>query len=117
MKKTMTKAKRVGSILDLAQTRFDLEAGMEDPLAGLRAINFRLGYNDYEHIEFEGSGEAGTVFATEALEARLEFTHHELFGFEGATGFQLSNREFSAIGEEAFVQPVDYPDAWDLVLG
>lgn len=96
-----------GSILDLAQTRFDLEAGMEDPLAGLRAINFRLGYNDYEHIEFEGSGEAGTVFATEALEARLEFTHHELFGFEGATGFQLSNREFSAIGEEAFVQPVD----------
>ena len=96
-----------GSILDLSQTRFDLEAGVEDPLAGLRAINFRLGYNDYEHIEFEGSGEAGTVFATEALEARLEFTHDAWLGFEGATGVQLSNRKFSAIGEEAFVKPVD----------
>ena len=39
-------------------------------------------YNDYEHVEF-----AGTVFA-EALST------HDL-------------TEFSAIGEEAFVQPVD----------
>lgn len=96
-----------GSILDLSQTRFDLEAGLADPFAGVSAVNFRLGYNDYEHVEFEGSGEAGTVFATEALETRLEFTLDSFMGFEGATGIQLSNREFSAIGEEAFVQPVD----------
>ena len=95
-----------GAVLDLAQTRFDLEAGMENPLAGIQALNFRLGYNDYEHVEFEGSGEAGTVFATEALESRLELTH-DAFGFEGASGIQISSREFSAIGEEAFVQPVD----------
>lgn len=96
-----------GSILDLSQTRFDIEAGLESPFAGINAMNFRLGYNDYEHVEFEGSGEEGTVFATEAFESRLEFTHDDFFGFEGATGVQLSNREFSAIGEEAFVQPVD----------
>jgi len=96
-----------GSILDLSQTRFDIEAGLENPFAGISAMNFRLGYNDYEHVEFEGSGEEGTVFATEAFESRLEFTHDDFFGFEGATGVQLSNREFSAIGEEAFVQPVD----------
>ena len=95
-----------GAVLDLAQTRFDLEAGMENPLAGIQALNFRLGYNDYEHVEFEGSGEAGTVFATEALESRLELTH-DAFGFDGASGIQISSREFSAIGEEAFVQPVD----------
>ena len=95
-----------GAVLDLAQTRFDLEAGMESPLAGIQALNFRLGYNDYEHVEFEGSGEAGTVFATEALESRFEFTHDAL-GFEGASGIQISSRQFSAIGEEAFVQPVD----------
>jgi iron complex outermembrane receptor protein len=96
-----------GSILDLSQTRFDIEAGLENPFAGISAMNFRLGYNDYEHVEFEGSGEEGTVFATKAFESRLEFTHDDFFGFEGATGVQLSNREFSAIGEEAFVQPVD----------
>ena len=96
-----------GSILDLSQTRFDIEAGLENPFAGISAVNFRLGYNDYEHVEFEGSGEEGTVFATKAFESRLEFTHDDFFGFEGATGVQLSNREFSALGEEAFVQPVD----------
>ena len=96
-----------GSILDLEQTRLDLEAGLENPFSGVSAMNFRLGYNDYEHIEFEGSGEGGTTFATEALEARLEFTNEYVFGFEGVTGVQLSSREFSAIGEEAFVRPVD----------
>ena len=100
-------AEEGGSILDLSQTRFDIEAGLENPFAGVSAMNFRLGYNDYEHVEFEGSGEEGTVFATKAFESRLEFTHDDFFGFEGATGVQLSNREFSAIGAEAFVQPVD----------
>ena len=100
-------AEEGGSILDLSQTRFDIEAGLENPFAGISAMNFRLGYNDYEHVEFEGSGEEGTVFATKAFESRLEFTHDDFLGFEGATGVQLSNREFSAIGEEAFVQPVD----------
>jgi iron complex outermembrane receptor protein len=32
-----------GSILDLSQTRFDLEAGIEDPLAGLEANQFPPG--------------------------------------------------------------------------
>jgi len=96
-----------GAFLDLAQTRFDMEAGLENPFGGVNALNFRLGYNDYEHVEFEGNGEAGTVFATEALETRLEFTHDDFFGLAGATGIQLSNRKFSALGDEAFVQPVD----------
>jgi len=100
-------AEEGGSILDLSQTRFDIEAGLENPFAGISAVNFRLGYNDYEHVEFEGGGEEGTVFTTKAFESRLEFTHDDFFGFEGATGVQLSNREFSALGEEAFVQPVD----------
>ena len=100
-------AEEGGSILDLSQTRLDIEAGLENPFAGISAMNFRLGYNDYEHVEFEGSGEEGTVFTTKAFESRLEFTHDDFLGFEGATGVQLSNREFSAIGEEAFVQPVD----------
>ena len=94
-------------VLDLSQTRIDAEAGLDAPFAGFSSLNLRLGFNDYEHTEVEGNGEAGTVFATEALEARLELTHEPLWGFEGATGLQVSSREFSALGEEAFVQPVD----------
>jgi iron complex outermembrane receptor protein len=95
------------AILDLSQTRIDIEGGLDAPMEGVRSINLRLGYNDYEHTEFEGNGEAGTVFATEALEARLELTHEALWGFVGAAGVQVSTREFSALGEEAFVRPVD----------
>lgn len=96
-----------GAVLDLDQTRFDVEAGLESPFAGFSNLNFRLGYNDYEHVEFEGNGEAGTTFANEALEGRLELVHEVGSDYEGATGVQFSTREFSAIGEEAFVQPVD----------
>ena len=94
-------------ILDLSQTRIDGEFGLHNPLAGFSRANLRLGFNDYEHTEFEGNGEAGTVFATEAMEGRLELVHEPFMGFEGATGVQFSTREFSALGEEAFVPPVD----------
>ncbi len=94
-------------VLDLSQTRIDAEAGLDAPFAGFSSLNLRLGFNDYEHTEVEGNGEAGTVFATEALEGRLELTHEPLWGIEGATGIQVSTRDFSALGEEAFVQPVD----------
>ena len=96
-----------GAFLDLDQTRVDIEGGLEAPFAGFTHLNFRLGYNDYEHIEFEGNGEPGTVFANEAMEGRFELVHGEASDFEGAMGVQFSTREFSAIGEEAFVQPVD----------
>ena len=93
-------------ILDLKQTRIDLEAGFESPFEGARNMNIRFGYNDYEHTEVEGN-EGGTTFATEAWESRFELTHDTLLGFDGAFGLQLSDREFSAIGEEAFIEPVD----------
>lgn len=94
-------------VLDLSQTRVDFEAGLDEPFAGFSGLNLRVGFNDYEHTEFEGNGEAGTVFSTEAMEGRFELVHNPLWGFEGATGIQYSTREFSALGEEAFVQPVD----------
>lgn len=94
-------------ILDLEQTRVDLEWGQQDPLAGIKSLNLRVGYNDYEHIEFEPDGGLGTTFKSEAYEARLEFVHQECGGLEGSFGLQASDQEFSALGEEAFVDPVD----------
>jgi len=94
-------------LIDLSQTRFDLEAQLNDPFAGIESINFRLGVNDYMHDELEPNGEIGTSFNNEAWEGRVELRHQNIAGFEGAFGVQLGSREFSAIGEEAFVPPVD----------
>jgi len=94
-------------MIDLEQTRFDLEAQLNNPFSGVESINIRFGYNDYEHNEFEGNGELGTLFSNEAWEGRIELRHESWAGFEGALGLQLGEREFSAIGEEAFVPPVD----------
>lgn len=93
--------------IDLSQTRFDIEAQLNNPFAGIENINFRLGINDYEHDEFESNGEVGTRFSNEAWEGRVELRHESLAGFEGTLGIQLGDREFSAVGEEAFVPPVD----------
>ncbi len=94
-------------VLGLEQTRVDLEAGLEQPFRGIESVNFRVGFNDYEHTEVEGSGEIGTRFTTEAVEGRIAFAHEEVGGIAGTFGLQLSQREFAAIGEEAFVEPVD----------
>ncbi|MEM9623325.1 MAG: Plug domain-containing protein, partial [Pseudomonadota bacterium] len=93
--------------LDLEQTRIDFEAGLSEPFAGIESINLRIGANDYEHIEVEGNGEPGTTFSTEAYEARIELVHEEALGIKGSFGVQVSQREFEADGEEAFVRPVD----------
>ena len=97
-------------IVDLEQTRVDLEAGLDDPFGGFENLNVRLGINDYEHAENE-AGEVGTVFSNEAWEARAELTHGPAAGWRGALGVQLGDREFSVVGEEAFTPPVDTSSA------
>ncbi len=94
-------------MIDLSQTRFDIQGQMNNPINGIESMNFRLGINDYEHNEFESNGEIGTRFKNKAWEGRAELRHESWFGFDGALGLQLGKREFSAVGEEAFVPPVD----------
>lgn len=93
--------------IDLRQTRYDLEAQVNNPFAGVEKINARLGINDYQHDEIEGNGEIGTSFDNQAWEGRVELSHAPIADFTGALGLQLSGREFSALGEEAFVPPVE----------
>ena len=97
-----------GVIIDLRQRRVDF-AGEYEFEGFLEKATFRLGYADYEHIEFEPNGEQGTVFSNEGWEGRLELVNRErnaLGGkLRGAQGIQVRTREFSAIGEEAFVPP------------
>lgn len=91
--------------IDLVQDRFDAAGQIEKPFNGMRSINFRVGYNDYMHTEFEGPGEAGTIFENRAWESRLEFNHAPVGPFIGTAGIQFQDRDFDAIGEEAFVPP------------
>jgi len=97
-------------IVDLEQTRIDLKAALADPFGGFESLSFRLGINDYEHVENE-AGEAGTAFSNQAWEARAELTHGPAGGWRGAFGIQLGDREFSVAGEEAFTPPVDTSSA------
>ncbi len=93
-------------LLELEQTRVDFELGVENPFANFTSLNVRLGYNDYEHQEIEPNGEVATRFENEAWELRAELVYEQA-DWTGAFGFQHLDREFSAVGEEAFVPPVD----------
>ncbi|MGI9259985.1 MAG: TonB-dependent receptor [Gammaproteobacteria bacterium] len=92
--------------IDLDQTRIDLKGGWVSSGGFIEAVNYRLGINDYEHQELEGA-EVGTLFSNDAFEGRVEFLHRPLSMSDGAFGIQFGEREFSAIGDEAFIPPVD----------
>ncbi|HKY61748.1 MAG TPA: TonB-dependent receptor [Gemmatimonadota bacterium] len=96
--------------IDLEQRRVDVEGELERPLGFLRGLRFRLGTNDYEHVELEGA-EVGTRFTNDAWEARVEAPHGGREGLSGAVGLQFGSNEFAAIGEEAFVPPSE-TDSW-----
>ncbi|MES2709036.1 MAG: TonB-dependent receptor [Verrucomicrobiota bacterium] len=100
--------------IDLDQSRWDGRGAFYDPFAGIREINYKFGYSDYTHTEFEGP-EVGTVFNIEGYDGRVEVKHQKLGPFEGAFGYQTTHSSFSALGEEAFLPPTE-SDTWSAFL-
>ncbi len=93
-----------GVFIDLDQIRVDINGAID--LDGvIERLQVFGGYADYEHIEFEGPGEPGTIFGNEGGEIRIEAIQREIGGWQAAYGGQFRRRDFSAIGEEAFVPP------------
>jgi iron complex outermembrane receptor protein len=92
--------------IDLEQTRLELKGGWADLSGGIEGVNLRFASNDYEHVELEGA-DIGTRFLNDAYEGRVELLHAPLGMWTGAFGVQFGEREFEAIGAEAFVPPVD----------
>ncbi|MEM1086814.1 MAG: TonB-dependent receptor [Pseudomonadota bacterium] len=92
--------------IDLEQTRIDLRGGITLGDGLVKDLTVSASSVDYEHTEFEAPGEAGTVFDTEGFEARIE-AGTEIGDFLGAFGLQYLDKEFSAVGEEAFITPTD----------
>lgn len=88
--------------LKMSQTRYDFKVGLIDPISGIDKVKLSLAHTDYQHTEFEGE-EIGTKFLSTGNDFRLEATHSRFGAWRGAFGLQAGNKEFQAIGEEAFV--------------
>lgn len=86
--------------IGLEQLRFDFRGDIALGDGFFSRLKLRAGYSDYTHTEFEGA-EVGTVFDSETIEARAELAQKG----GGVIGIQYTFRDFSAIGEEAFVAP------------
>ncbi|HKK17461.1 MAG TPA: TonB-dependent receptor plug domain-containing protein, partial [Opitutales bacterium] len=94
-----------GVAIDLERKRFDAELVLSEPMDWIEAARFRFGFTDYEHTELEGS-ETGTVFKQEGWDFRGEAANREwAFIDEGVIGIQVSDTDFSAVGDEAFTPP------------
>lgn len=89
--------------IDLRQDRFETRGGWRD-LGLVEELSWRLTRSRYEHTELEADA-VGTVFGNLGTEARLEAVQKELAGWRGVVGVQAGEREFEAIGDEAFVPP------------
>src|SRR5574337_10310 len=91
-------------VVDLRSERMDLRGELRDPFAGFTALRLRAGVTDYRHDEIEG-GAISTTFRNKAHGLRVELQHAPIAGLRGMVGVQTAQRRFSAVGEEAYVQP------------
>ncbi len=115
--------------IDLKQYRYDSQIELYQPVTDVDSIALRSSFNNYRHFEIEESGEVATTFDNEAFESRLEILMSNNQGWKNAFGLQYNDKEFSAVGEEAFIQPVDEKkygvfaisnyetDVWNLEVG
>ena len=88
----------------LRQVRGDFRGEYKFDSGFFDAARLRIGMADYEHTEFEGD-EVGTVFNSDGVEGRLEMVQRDRGGWRGAVGAQYFQRNFSAVGAEAFLPP------------
>ncbi len=90
--------------IDSSQQRLDILGERQDPLPGIERLDLKFAYGDYAQVELE-DGIVGTRFANQGYEGRLDFVHAPIGAMQGSFGFQIRRRDFSALGEEAFVPP------------
>lgn len=93
-------------VVDLLSERWDLRGELRNPLPGITAVRLRAGTTDYRHHEIE-DGAISTTFLNKAHDARLELQHLPIAGWRGVFGIQAGQRQFSALGNEAYVPPTD----------
>ena len=86
--------------------RWDFATEFTDLGTMINRVKFRMAHTDYEHVELEGS-DIGTTFKNRGLEGSFEAGHAPIGILSGVIGYQFSNTNFEALGEEAFVPSVN----------
>ena len=92
----------LGTRLDLHSDRYDFAGEIRDLSGFINSLKLKGGYTDYEHREI-ANGTVGTKFANRGFDTRLEAGHAAIGTVKGVFGLQLSNNNFSALGDEAFI--------------
>jgi iron complex outermembrane receptor protein len=92
--------------IDAEQYRFDLRGAFKEVSPQVQAVRYRASVTQYEHDELEG-GEVATTYENDAVEGRVEVVHSLLADQKGVVGTQAGFTDFSATGEESFIQPVE----------
>jgi iron complex outermembrane recepter protein len=97
--------------IDMKSDRWDVASeftDLDDTVIGsfIHRVKFRLAHTDYEHQELE-DGEVGTTFKNRGVEGSVEAGHAPVGAFNGVVGYQFSNTNFEALGDEAFVPSVN----------
>jgi iron complex outermembrane receptor protein len=90
--------------IDMEQTRYELQASVSQPIAAIKDWFIGAAYTDYQHQELEGVS-IGTRFNNEALEIKSYLQHTPIDAWDGIVGVQITERDFAALGDEAFVPP------------
>ena len=97
--------------LGLEQTRYDFKSGLSFTSGWVESLSADIALTDYQHREIEyfedGGSEVGTLYESEGYDSRFTLTHAPVGDWTGVWGLQLSDTEFSATGEEAFIPKSD----------
>ncbi|MDO9365001.1 MAG: TonB-dependent receptor [Methylotenera sp.] len=91
---------------DMKSDRWDIASEFDELGSIVNRVKVRMAYTDYQHQELE-NGEVGTTFKNRGVEGSLEAGHAKIGDLEGILGFQFQNTSFEALGDEAFVGPVN----------
>lgn len=95
--------------IDMKSERWDIASEFSDVGNVINRVKFRLSHTDYQHQELE-NGEVGTTFKNRGLAGSFEAGHAPIGNLTGVVGYQFSNTNFAALGDEAFVPNVNTQD-------
>lgn len=94
-----------GPTIDLRQYRVDLRGRFDDVAQDIESIKIKSGLSFYTHDEIEGDGAVATTYDNDSAEVRADMVHRLFGDGRGVLGAQAGTEDFSAVGEESFVEP------------
>jgi iron complex outermembrane recepter protein len=92
--------------LDIRKDQYNVRSSVVDPFPWFSVANLKFVYTDYRHTEIDGET-VGATFKTKGVDSRIELVHQPIGIVQGSIGSQVFFKDFSVLGEEAFLQPTD----------